>query len=202
MKASGWRLLVIVVSGMIGCTPEGITRDWKRVEPPVEAPAFALPTLDGGTIRLSDLRGQVVIMEFWATWCGPCRGSLPSLEAVYKRNRDRGVTVLLVNQAEPVATIRKWLGKRFTAPILLDADGQLSRAYRIQSIPRLFIVDQAGRLVYEHSGYGGGLERNLRLILEDLLKAAHSTQHTANRRAFSVCCLLCAVCCVLSAGDG
>jgi peroxiredoxin len=139
------------------------------VEPPVEAPAFTLPALDGRSVSLSEYQGQVVIMEFWATWCGPCRGSLPSLEAVYKRERGRGVSVLLINQGEPVATIRKWAGTRFTAPMLLDADGQVSRAYGVHSIPRLFIVDPQGRIVYEHSGYGGGLERNLRLILDDLL---------------------------------
>ena len=162
-------LLVWGLAVMAGCQSEGITRDWRRVEPPVAAPEFTLPTLEGGSVSLSSLRGHVVILEFWATWCGPCRGSLPSLETVYKRERARGVSVLLINQGEPVEKIRPWVGRRFTAPMLLDADGTVGRRYRVQGIPRLFIVDTQGRIVYEHSGYGGGLERNLRLILDDLL---------------------------------
>lgn len=165
---------VQILSGLIalalsGCAPAGIGKDWKRIEPPVQAPEFTLPQLDAGPVSLSGYRGRVVIMEFWATWCGPCQFSLPSLEVVYKRYRDRGVTVLMLNEGEPVETVRKWTGRRFTAPILLDQDQGVGRLYQVRGLPRLFIVDQQGNLVYAHEGYGGGLERNLKLILEGLL---------------------------------
>jgi peroxiredoxin len=157
---------------LIGCAPDEITSDWHRIEPPVPAAEFSLEQLDGSTVNLSDYRGQVVIMEFWATWCGPCRFSLPSLEVIYKRFRDRGVSVLLINQDEPVDAIRKWAGTRFTAPILLDEGGRVGQRYGVRGIPRLFIIDEDGNLVYAHAGYGGGLERNLTLILEQLLPGA------------------------------
>jgi len=170
--AAGFIVLVLT-----GCEAEGIGSDWKRIEPPLPAPEFTLPQLDAGPVSLSDYRGRVVIMEFWATWCGPCRFSLPSLEVIYKRYRDRGVEVLLLNAGEAAETARKWAGGRFTAPILLDQDQQVGVLYRVRGIPRLFIVDQQGRLVYAHEGYGGGLERNLKLILEALLAEAVPTTH-------------------------
>ncbi|MBI3088477.1 MAG: TlpA family protein disulfide reductase [Candidatus Omnitrophica bacterium] len=152
----------------LGCE-SSISPDWQRVEGDVPAPDFTLPRLDGDPVSLQELRGQVVIMEFWATWCGPCRFSLPSLEVIYRKYRDRGVTVLLINQGESPPPVRRWAAGRFTAPILLDEHGDIGSRYHVSGIPRLFIVGPDGNLVYEHSGYGGGLEHNLHLILKDLL---------------------------------
>ena len=160
-----------------GCEPQGITSDWRRIDPPVAAPDFTLPQLDGAPVRLADLKGRVVIMEFWATWCGPCRYTAPSLEVIYRRYRDRGVTVLLINEEESAAAVRRWAGRRFTAPILLDEDGQVGAQYEVSAIPRLLIVDQAGRIVYDHQGYGGGLEQHLKRIVDELLAAPPAATH-------------------------
>lgn len=162
---------------VLGCSAEGITSDWKRMEPSVAAPDFALPQLDGSTVKLSELRGQIVVMEFWATWCGPCRFSLPSLDVMHKRYRDRGVTVLLINDGETPEVIRKWAKQRFTAPILLDESQEAVQRYGVTGIPQLFVVDQAGRIIYVHGGYGGGLERNLTMILDKLLAATTPPAH-------------------------
>jgi thiol-disulfide isomerase/thioredoxin len=152
-----------------GCEPPRIGDDWRRVDPPRPAPDFTLKQLDGPPVSLAGLRGKVVVMEFWATWCAPCRFSLPSLEAIAKRYRVRNVVILLVNLEEKPDIIRKWTERRYTAPILLDADGRTAGDYGVESIPRLVIIDQAGRLIWEHQGYGGGLEQNLSLILDELL---------------------------------
>ena len=82
------------------------------------------------------------------------------------------MTVLLINQGETPEVVRKWAENRFTAPILLDQEGRVGRQYHVEGIPRLFIIDQEGRLVYAHEGYGGGLEHNLTLILDELLTHA------------------------------
>ena len=166
----GWRLaLVLSLLAIAACAPTTVTSDWHRIDPPIASADFTLPQLDGSNVSLAGLRGRIVIMEFWATWCGPCRSSLPSLEIIYKRYRDRGVALLLINQGEPADEVRKWLGGRFTAPILLDQDQRVGRLYRVAGIPRLFIVDKEGQIIYAHGGYGGGLERNLTLILDSLL---------------------------------
>ncbi|PIQ83830.1 MAG: alkyl hydroperoxide reductase [Candidatus Omnitrophica bacterium CG11_big_fil_rev_8_21_14_0_20_63_9] len=169
--AAGW-----VVAGALfaGCGSTGVTEDWHRIEPPVPAPPFTLAQLDDGELKLSDLQGRIVIMEFWATWCEPCRFSLPSLEVIYKRYRSRGVTVLLLNQDEPPDAVRAWLAGKFTAPVLLDARGLVGNQYGVEGIPQLFIIDQQGRIIFMHAGYGGGLERNLKLILDELLKPTHA----------------------------
>ena len=169
-KPTATLLTMLILSG---CGPEGLGSDWHRVNPPADAPDFALPQLDGTTLRLVDLQGKVVVMDFWATWCGPCRSALPSLEAMYRKYRDRGVVVLLINQGETPEQITKWASQRYTAPILLDA-GQVGGLYRVRGIPQMFIVNQEGKVVYLHGGYGGGLERSLKLVFEELLAAGAS----------------------------
>ena len=139
------------------------------------APEFTLEQLEGGKISLSELRGRVVIIDFWATWCGPCRSSLPSLETIYQQYRGRGVTVLLLNQDEKPKAIRKFTGHRFSAPILLDAGSQVAQQYGVNGIPHTVVVDQQGRILYRHEGYGGGMEHNLKLILDQLLTPASAT---------------------------
>ena len=154
---------------LAGCEAGGLSSDWKPIEAPLAAPDFTLSRLEGGEVSLIEYQGQVVLMEFWATWCGPCRYSTPSLEAIYRKYRDRGVTVLLINQQETPEAIRKWAENRFTATILLDRDGTVARRYGVEGIPQLFIVDQDVRLLYRRRGYGGGLERDLKHILDGLL---------------------------------
>jgi len=153
-----------------GCgKPTTIGKDWEVIQPPVTIPDFALTQLDGTSLRISELRGDVVIMEFWATWCGPCRFSLPSLEVIYKKYQDRDVTVVLINEGEDIETIEEWMEDRFTATVLLDEDESVGRMFNLRGLPRLFVINQDGAMVYAHEGYGGGLEHNLELILEDLL---------------------------------
>ena len=168
-------ILRVCLIALIGCAPEGIGADWKRSEHEPAAPDFSLAQMDAeGPVRLSDYHGRVVIMEFWATWCGPCRFSTPSLELIYKKYREKGVSVLLINQQEAPDRIRKWAEDRFTAPILLD-DGQVATRYAVQGIPRLFIVDQTGHFAWAHEGYSGGFERNLSLILDGMLAEPEGT---------------------------
>jgi peroxiredoxin len=150
-----------------GC---GTEPAWTPLPPGRPAPDFTLPGLDGEPVRLSDYHGRVVVMEFWATWCGPCRFSTPSLDLVYRRYRDRGVTVLLINEGESDQAIRTWAGKRFAAPILLDRDQRVGRRYGVTGIPRLLVIDQHGQIAHEHDGYGGGLERQLSAFLDQLLE--------------------------------
>lgn len=166
-----WTLALAAVALLAGCDEGGLGRDWHRLDPPVAAADFTLPTLDGRTLALSQLRGKVVLVEFWATWCGPCRYSMPSLEKIYREYRGRGMEVLLVNEGEDAETIIRWAKARFTAPILLDQDGRVGNQYGVTGIPRLLVIDPQGQVLYDHAGYGGGLERSLRVILDELLAA-------------------------------
>ena len=170
-------LSVMALVALLGCGKPSISPEWRRLEPPIDAPGLTLPRLGGGTASLSDYRGRVVILDFWATWCGPCRQSLPSLEVIARRYQARGVTVLLVNLGEPEDRLRDWISKRYTTPILLDQTNAVATAYGVIGIPRTFVINQDGKIVYDHGGYGGGLEDNLTLILKELLAQTPAAAH-------------------------
>ena len=160
-----------------GCEPAALSPDWTRLNPPIEAPAFTLPRVDGASVSLAEQRGRIVIMEFWATWCGPCQESSPSLDAIYRHYRNRGVTVLLINEGETAEVVRRWAERRFEAPILLDQQQEVGVRYGLSGIPHLFIIDREGRMIYTHSGYGGGLEQDLTIILKELLEGQAASSH-------------------------
>ncbi len=162
--------LLLLMFLAVGCSPTHLSEEWQRIANPVEAPDFTLNALSGPPVTLSSLRGRIVIMEFWATWCGPCRMSTPSIEAIYREHKDKPVSVLLINAGEDAAAVREWAGNRFTATILLDIEGTVRRQYGVSSIPQLFVVDKQGHITYDKSGYGGGLEQSLRLVIKQLLE--------------------------------
>ena len=111
------------------------------------APDFTLNTLDGEALTLSDLRGQPVILNFWATWCLPCRAEMPELERLHQRLAEAGVVVLGVNQAETAADIasyREEIGISF--PTVVDQRMGVSREYLVNSIPTTFFIDREGTI--------------------------------------------------------
>jgi cytochrome c biogenesis protein CcmG/thiol:disulfide interchange protein DsbE len=120
------------------------------------APEFALPGLNGETIRLSDYRGKVVLVNFWGTWCQPCKEETPALQAVYSKLRDQGLVIVgvdLRNQeragAEGDANVRGFVNQYgVTYPIALDVNGDIARAYQIYPIPTSFFVDRSGAIRY------------------------------------------------------
>lgn len=109
------------------------------------APAFALTALDGQTVRLSDLRGKVVMLNFWATWCGPCSAEMPNIEKVYQNYRDQGVVILAINQGEFAEQVRGYADLyQLHFPILLDESTEVGRLYRVRALPTTFFIDRDG----------------------------------------------------------
>jgi peroxiredoxin len=113
------------------------------------APDFSLPDSHGDIQRLSAFRGRVVLLNFWATWCPPCRADMPTLENFYQAHRDRGLTVLAVSSDQQgravVAPFLMEYGLSFTA--LLDLAGEVTRMYGVSSLPTTYLLDRQGRLV-------------------------------------------------------
>jgi cytochrome c biogenesis protein CcmG/thiol:disulfide interchange protein DsbE len=108
------------------------------------APPFSAPTLDGRRVALGDLRGRVVVLNFWATWCGPCRVEMPELERYQAQMGDR-VAVLGINMQESPSAIAPFVSQYGLAfPILLDQDGSVASPYRVTGLPTSVIVDHAG----------------------------------------------------------
>jgi len=115
------------------------------------APDFALADLAGTPVQLSTLRGQVVLINVWATWCPPCRAEMPIIQITYEQYRDQGFTVLAVNLREESRTVAAYMQQSgLTFPALLDSDGTVSDHYQAHVLPSSFFIDKAGvvRAVY------------------------------------------------------
>lgn len=109
------------------------------------APDFTLETLDGPEVTLSDLRGNVVLANFWATWCPPCRNEMAAIQEVYDQYHDQGFVVLAVDYAESDGQVKDFRDQlALTFPILMDRDGAVFERYRVKSIPTTFFVDRSG----------------------------------------------------------
>lgn len=109
------------------------------------APDFALKSLDGRTIRLSELRGKPVMVNFWASWCPPCKNEMPVFEKAYQRYRSQGMEFLGVDVEEDAETVRKFVQENgYSWLFLLDSDGKVSRSYQVSGIPTTFFIDREG----------------------------------------------------------
>jgi len=126
--------------------------------------------LDGKTYKLSDLKGKVVLIDFWATWCGPCREELPIIEKLHREFKDKNLVVLGISN-EGRDTIEKFLKNNpLTFPILLDEKGKVAKSYRVVAIPRLLLIDKTGKIRKDILGYNPRNEEILRELIERLLK--------------------------------
>ena len=130
-----------------------VLRPWPAGRP---VPGLSLKDLDGKGWSLAALKGRPVLLNFWATWCEPCRAEMPALERLAARHRHAGLAVLAVNYKETPAQIRRFLEQLpFALPILLDADGDAAAAWTPLVFPTTVLIDRAGR---PHSSVIGELD--------------------------------------------
>jgi peroxiredoxin len=135
------------------------------------APNFSLRAKDGGEVSLADLRGQVVMVNFWATWCGPCRQEMPHLEALYKRYSDLGFTLLGVNVEADSSGADRFLSETpVSFPILFDPKSEVSKMYDVIAMPSTVIVDRGGNMRFIHHGYKPGYEGEYQTQIRALLR--------------------------------
>jgi peroxiredoxin len=126
-----------------------------RLNPSMPAPEFRLKDMDGKSHSLSDYRGKVVFVNFWATWCPPCRRELPSLEEQYEKFMNESFAVLGINEWEDPEQAFIFMGQLSvfpSFPILYDRDGKVAEAYRVKGLPTTLLLDKKGRMVYRAVG--------------------------------------------------
>ncbi len=150
----GLGLLAVALAGILviqSCTPSSPAVESGRQETTVGvkvgelAPDFTLTDLDGNSVTLSEYRGKVVFINFWATWCPPCRAEMPEIEAVYQEYKDKGVVVIGVDILEPEDVVRQFVEQGgYNWIFVLDATGAVSDDYKITAIPTSFFIDREG----------------------------------------------------------
>ncbi len=135
------------------------------------APDFTLKSRSGENIKLSELRGEVVMINFWASWCAPCRQEMPLLEVLYKKYSDLGFTLLAVNVEEDSSKADLLLKDiPVTFPILFDNTNKVTKLYKVVAMPSTVIIDKDGNMRYLHHGYLPGYEEEYRKQVSELIR--------------------------------
>jgi peroxiredoxin len=135
------------------------------------APDFTLHSVSGPNLRLKEQRGQVVMLNFWARWCGPCRQEMPLLDRLYEKYHASGFQLLGVNVDDDIRNatgVSSRLGLHF--PVLLDTEKKVSRLYDLSTMPSTVLIDRDGRVRYIHRGYKDGYEQAYEEQVRELLR--------------------------------
>lgn len=142
----------------------------QEITPPTEALDFTLKNLEGSEISLEDFEGKVVFLNFWATWCGPCREEMPSMEKLWQRFKEEAFVILAVDlreEKEEVNSFMKDYGLTFS--VLLDSRGEVANNYGIRAIPTTFLIDSEGRIVGKALGARDWASEDAFDLIEHLL---------------------------------
>jgi len=187
-----WRRLALMlgpVLAVLGLLAYGFRTDPREIPTPLlgrAAAPFSLPLFDGGQLSLADQRGKVVIVDFWASWCVPCREEAPLLEATWRAYRDRGVVLVGVNFQDREEAARSFIREfGLTFPNGHDVGSRIAVDYGVYGIPELFFVTREGRIASKHIGLIGrsALEARIEEALQGVVsqKAGRGEQYQSIR---------------------
>ena len=149
-------LTILIVGGLAALLAYGFTRDSRYIQSPLvasKAPSFTLTLFDGKVIRLADFRGKAALVNFWASWCIPCRAEAVALENAWQKYKERGVVFIGVNIQDKEEDARAFM-KEFGITYLngRDESGKIAIDYGVWGIPETFFIDQEGKITYKHAG--------------------------------------------------
>jgi peroxiredoxin len=135
------------------------------------APNFTLKSRSGENLKLSEYRGDVVLVNFWASWCGPCRKEMPKLEELYQKYKNLGFNLLAVNVEEDSSKANDFLKDlSVTFPILYDNENKVSKLYKVSAMPSTVIIDRDGNVRFVHHGYLVGYENDYSKEIKELIE--------------------------------
>ncbi len=136
----------------------------------VTAPNFTLKSNSGKNLQLSEQRGQVIMLNFWASWCGPCRKEMPYLEALYKKYKHLGFTVWGLNVDENSNNAKTLLDEiKVSFPILFDPKNKIPEKYELEAMPSTYMIDRDGKIRFAHQGYLPGYEQTYEKQIKQLV---------------------------------
>ena len=170
-----WLAVSVLLSLMIilmGCvSPDRENRQYEHALIKKPAPDFTLRDLKGNQVSLSDFRGQPVVLNFWATWCMPCRVEIPHLEALYTKYKDQGLVVLGMNTETDYMKVKRFAEPRISYTVLLDG-GTQAQGYDVSGIPCTYYIDREGIIQHRSVGFGPGDEVQIEEKINKLLADA------------------------------
>ncbi|WP_116809462.1 TlpA family protein disulfide reductase [Steroidobacter cummioxidans] len=163
MSMSKWIRAALLGSALVVCSLVSASS--------TQAPTFTLPSRAGDNVSLEQLKGKVVMLNFWASWCGPCRTEMPLLEQMHKRYSSLGFTLVGVNVEANTADAERWLKDTpVSFPVLFDRDSKVSKLYDVNAMPSTVFIDRKGNIRYLHRGYKAGDEGEYLNQIRALLK--------------------------------
>jgi len=146
------------------------TAAWTHAAPPKTAPDVTLQTADGTAVPLSSYKGQIVLVDFWASWCVSCKTAFPALDAIYREYEGKGVAVVAVNLDERRRDADAFLGAHpHQMPVLFDPQGAAPVAFGVKGMPTSFVIDRTGTIRFTHMGYSGNVDASYRQEIALLL---------------------------------
>ncbi|MCW5932911.1 MAG: TlpA family protein disulfide reductase [Fimbriimonadia bacterium] len=167
-------IALITVSGSALLTQQNTQEKPKErpkvIEVGVKAPDFEVEMMDGKKVKLSSLRGKPVFLDFWATWCPPCRASLPHTQDFSKRFAGKA-HIIGVNLREDEEKIKPFMEKgSYSFPVALDRDGSIAQKYGVSGIPTFIVIDAEGTVAFVQVGFSAGVEKKFETAMENALK--------------------------------
>ena len=174
-KRSVSSIMASITSTIVGCLKFAflvcILLSISKLHAKEPAPDFTLKSKDSGNIRLSEQRGNIVMVNFWASWCGPCREELPKMEELYQEYQDMGFEILAVNVDDEESKAEVLLNDiEVTFPVLYDTAGNVSQLYDVNAMPTTVIIDRDGNQRLLHLGYRAGDEKKYEKAIKLLMR--------------------------------
>jgi thiol-disulfide isomerase/thioredoxin len=162
------QLRMALTTATIGWLTTAVVPAADAVKP---APAVQLRLADGTLVRVQDYKGRVILVDFWASWCPPCKTSFPALDALYQQYRQRGLEVFAVNVDERRKDADTFLAEHpHVMPVVFDAKGESAKAFAIQGMPSSVIIDRQGNIRFTHTGYSAKVLDSYRTEIDLLLR--------------------------------